>query len=341
MSPEGHSFQVISTSDPAVLRVQSHKRAKRERQRESKLLSDKEVRAGISVIIPAETCKKVPVRFTLPSNSTFIYVEKTLFSHRNIDDVYGCPDSILTSEHPFLHISNFSNSPVRIHEGQSLGIRHNPRNWLDRVGHDQNDVCIVHAKLVQTLAKALSHDQSSKNPNPPNSDPVEGGPKAAETPEDPIPTGILFEVLHLSPELTPLQKEAIQRVVLKNITAFSVDGRLGHYDNTMVDFPMKSDAKPVSLPPFGASSPEKRRIIDEQMDSWLNLEVIEPSVSPWGAPAFIVYRQGKPRMVIDYRRLNELIIPDEFPLPRQDDILQTLTGANWLSTLDALASTLR
>lgn len=35
--------------------------------------------------------------------------------------------------------------------------------------------------------------------------------------------------------------------------------------------------------------------------------------------------------------MNELIIPDEFPLPRQDDILQTLTGANWLSTLDALA----
>lgn len=73
------------------------------------------------------------------------------------------------------------------------------------------------------------------------------------------------------------------------------------------------------------------------MDAWLQLGVIEPSRSPWGAPAFIVWRNGKPRMVIDWRRLNEQAIPDEFPLPRQDDIMQALTGAQWLTTLDALA----
>jgi len=42
-------------------------------------------------------------------------------------------------------------------------------------------------------------------------------------------------------------------------------------------------------------------------------------------------------MCIDYRKLNERVIPDEFPLPRQDTILQSLTGSNWLTTLDALA----
>src|ERR1700742_4027178 len=42
-------------------------------------------------------------------------------------------------------------------------------------------------------------------------------------------------------------------------------------------------------------------------------------------------------MVIDYRKLNEMVVPDEFPLPRQDDILQALTGSQWLTTLDALA----
>ena len=35
-----------------------------------------------------------------------------------------------------------------------------------------------------------------------------------------------------------------------------------------------------------------------------------------GAPAFIVYRNGTPRIAIDYCKLtNELPIPDEFPLP--------------------------
>jgi len=73
------------------------------------------------------------------------------------------------------------------------------------------------------------------------------------------------------------------------------------------------------------------------MDSWISLGVIEPSKSPWGAPAFIVYRNGKSHMVIDLRRLNDMVIPDEFPLPKQDDILQALTGAQWLTTFDALA----
>ena len=73
------------------------------------------------------------------------------------------------------------------------------------------------------------------------------------------------------------------------------------------------------------------------MDKWIQLGIIEPSKSPWAAPAFIVYRNGKPRMVIDYRKLNEIAISDEFPLPKQEDILQALEGSQWLSTLDALA----
>jgi hypothetical protein len=72
-------------------------------------------------------------------------------------------------------------------------------------------------------------------------------------------------------------------------------------------------------------------------ESWIQLGVIEPSKSPWAAPVFIVYRNGKPRMVIDLRKLNEMVIADEFPLPRQDDILQALSGSQWLTTLDALA----
>ena len=77
--------------------------------------------------------------------------------------------------------------------------------------------------------------------------------------------------------------------------------------------------------------------MDKQMDKWIQLGVIEPSKSPWAAPAFIVYRHGKPRMVVDYQKLNEIAIANEFPLPKQEDILQALVGSQWLSMLDALA----
>ncbi|RDX45328.1 hypothetical protein OH76DRAFT_1327359, partial [Lentinus brumalis] len=81
----------------------------------------------------------------------------------------------------------------------------------------------------------------------------------------------------------------------KNKNAFSLDGRLGSVKGTTCTIPLRAGAKEISLPPFPVS-PAKREVIDSQMDKWIELGVIEPSISPWGAPAFIVYRNGKPRM---------------------------------------------
>ena len=115
-----------------------------------------------------------------------------------------------------------------------------------------------------------------------------------------------------------------------------MDDRLGHLLEHAIHIPLKPGVKEISLPPFHAS-PANREVIDKQMDKWIQLGIIEPFKSPWAAPTFIVYRNGKPRMVIDYWKLNEITISDEFPLPKQEDILRALEGSQWLSTLDALA----
>ena len=73
--------------------------------------------------------------------------------------------------------------------------------------------------------------------------------------------------------------------------AFSLNGRLGHY-NTKAVIPLKDGTQPVSLPPFPASV-ANREVMDKQMDLWLQLGVIEPSVSPWAAPVFIVWPKQK------------------------------------------------
>ena len=73
------------------------------------------------------------------------------------------------------------------------------------------------------------------------------------------------------------------------------------------------------------------------MDSSIELGVIKPSRSPWAAPVFIIYHNSKLRMVIDLWKFNERVIPDEFPLPKQEDTIQALNGSQWLTTLDALS----
>ncbi len=128
---------------------------------------------------------------------------------------------------------------------------------------------------------------------------LQGGPKTAEVPDpDPILKSELLKEVKFSPDLTKEQKTLLEEIVLKKHKAFGLDGRLGHY-NAQVKIPLCSDAKEVSLPPFMVS-PEKRAVIDQQIDAWISKEVIEPSKSPGGCPGFMVYRNKKPRMVIDY-----------------------------------------
>jgi len=92
---------------------------------------------------------------------------------------------------------------------------------------------------------------------------------------------------------------------------------------------------PISVPMYG-SSLEKHRFMDVQLNTWFEQGVIELSISPWSAPVVIAYWNGKPHFCIDYRKLNTVTMLDEFPIPRQLEILSSLSGTQVLSSLDAL-----
>ena len=141
--------------------------------------------------------------------------------------------------------------------------------------------------------------------------------------------------MDVDPELESSQREALYKVVESNQAAFGFNGRLGHY-KTEVHIKLVPGTKPISSAPYYAL-PAKREEINKQIDLWLSQDVIEESKSPWGAPVIIVYRNGKPRMCIDYRRMNKATIADQHPIPKQTDILTVLSGAQYLLVFDALS----
>ena len=94
------------------------------------------------------------------------------------------------------------------------------------------------------------------------------------------------------------------------------------------------DCKPVKQPPRRVP-PYKREVIDQQIDELLATGRVEPSQSPWSSPVVLARKHdGTYRMCIDFRKLNQSTKKDAIPLPRTDDLLEALGGAQWFSSLD-------
>ena len=83
-------------------------------------------------------------------------------------------------------------------------------------------------------------------------------------------------------------------------------------------------------------SPSELVKVKRQVTELMQKQLIEPSVSPYGAPLlFVLKKGGDLRMVIDYRALNKLTVKNRFPLPRIDDLFDKLQGSQYFTSLDA------
>ena len=81
--------------------------------------------------------------------------------------------------------------------------------------------------------------------------------------------------------------------------------------------------------------------IKKQIEKMLQDDVIEHSVSYYNSPILLVPKkssdENKWRLVVNFRQLNKKLLPDKFPLPRIDSILDQLGRANFFITLDLMS----
>ncbi|GBC54380.2 uncharacterized protein LOC115178352 [Rhizophagus irregularis DAOM 181602=DAOM 197198] len=83
---------------------------------------------------------------------------------------------------------------------------------------------------------------------------------------------------------------------------------------------------------------EKSKVIREEVDKLLKQGKIRKSNSPWSSPVTLAKKKtGKYRFCIDYRQLNKVTIPDSYPLPRIDELLEKYRRAKWFSSIDLAA----
>ncbi|GBM06020.1 Retrovirus-related Pol polyprotein from transposon 17.6 [Araneus ventricosus] len=91
---------------------------------------------------------------------------------------------------------------------------------------------------------------------------------------------------------------------------------------------------PVSVPPY-RMTPMKKELLRKEIEDLLKKDVIEECESAYGAPVVLIPKpDGKTRLCIDYRKLNEITVLDSYPLPRMDDLLQSAKHTTFMSTID-------
>lgn len=159
-------------------------------------------------------------------------------------------------------------------------------------------------------------------------------------PDDPSPLPISALDPHHSPDpdvflqsinkdLTPAQRDELITLLHRFCDSFdSQKTALGRTSTVSHEIDTGSHS-PLRQRPYRVS-PAERRVIDEHVNDMLTRNVIRPSTSPWASPVVLVTKKdGSIRFCVDYRRLNKITRKDVYPLPRIDDALDCLQGAEF------------
>lgn len=102
----------------------------------------------------------------------------------------------------------------------------------------------------------------------------------------------------------------------------------------MVEMDIQVEGEPMASKPYRASVSE-REIIDRIVSEWKAVGLASETSSPYASPVLLVTKKnGEPRLVVDYRRLNAQTIKKIYPTANMEDHLEVLKGAKMFTTLD-------
>jgi len=97
---------------------------------------------------------------------------------------------------------------------------------------------------------------------------------------------------------------------------------------------LKAGSKPVTQSPYRVNS-EKDDLIGAEINKMKDMGVIEDGHSPWASPVVLIPKpDGSVRFCIDYRKVNDLTVPDTHPMPRIDDLIDKIGSAKFKTKVD-------
>lgn len=145
----------------------------------------------------------------------------------------------------------------------------------------------------------------------------------------------LLRVSHLNSE----ECEALYDVCSKYSDIFHLPNDVLTSTDTIQHEIRTSSEQPINVKSYRFPEIHKQEV-NSQIQKMLDQRIIQPSLSPWSSPIWIVPKkidasgQKKWRIVIDYRKLNDITIGETYPIPNIVEILDQLGDSRYFSTLD-------
>ena len=139
-----------------------------------------------------------------------------------------------------------------------------------------------------------------------------------------------IDLKHLSHE----QQMKVKSMLKKHVSTFSKD----KYDIGKInDLKMKinlHDYEPVKRSYTSLPKPLYKQV-KEYVEDMLAQGWVQKSSSSYSSPLVCARKKdGSLRLCVDYRKLNSKTIPDSQPIPKVQDILNSLGGNSWFTALD-------
>lgn len=185
---------------------------------------------------------------------------------------------------------------------------------------------------IELIGKVIATSSSSSENNTTQANTADSSRPAAH--QEDQPNAALWhppvDISHLTEE----QQKEVKQMLCEESRAFARDdGDIGCIPSLQMTINLR-DNIPVQRSYASVPKPLYQEVKEYIQDLLVRGWVVK-SKSPFAAPVVCVRkRDGSLRLCIDYRLLNQKTVPDRHPLPRIQDLIDTLGGQSWFSLLD-------